>query len=124
MRSDHLSFPSDGCDVLWRSGPSQSENRGDPTLSQIDTGRLLFHQPFPPPPPKTPVTNYKLTELIYMILNYFFKNFNLIHTYKIDQPIVNHMLMIEHLFVFSSYVFILSDLKCYGNITSSFLNYF
>ncbi len=32
--------------------------------------------------------------------------------------------MIEHLFIFSSYVFILSDLKCYGSAASSFRNHF
>jgi hypothetical protein len=41
---------------------------------------------------------------------------------KVDQPIINHLLlMTEHLFVSSSYVlhFTLSDLKCYGVLTQA-----
>jgi len=55
---------------LWRRFVHR--NRGAPTPSQIDIGRLLLHQPFPPPAPKTPVKQTDgRSELIYKIVEHF-----------------------------------------------------
>jgi hypothetical protein len=74
MRSDRHSFPSDGCDALWRSGPnlytwpvrkplwSSPRHRLTP-VARCFTGLSLPHPP--KPPSQTNWLTDKLAELIY-----------------------------------------------------------
>jgi len=72
MQSDRHSFPSDGCDALWKSGPglyTWSVRKlwwSNPCHRLTPVARCFTSLSLPHPPKPLPQTD-RLTELIYMI---------------------------------------------------------